>query len=241
MTHHPLSLLVGGSLVLLLVAPPCFAGAVTGFTGTDGFSAVPTARAHSILDTRINGVFPGDSLSEVLNILIGVADGVEVGLGGSLNVSQAGRTALDSVYPWVRAALPWGGPGLRTGFMVGSLLPGYNSSLEPEPGVTGLLDWTTGPLTSGFNLGYARGLSSGSHLVAANVNFSWALAGLACYEEQFVTWPVGGGATGGCRFSLGVPVGGGTTIDLTPAVLWTQTAAGVTWSFNPNLGLSLTF
>lgn len=241
MIHHLVRLAIGGSSVLLLATPPCFAGAVTGFTATDGFSPVPTAKAHSILDTRINVVVPSNSVSEVLNILIGVADGLEVGLGGSMNVNLAGRMALDSVYPWVRGALPWGGPGLHTGFMFGSLLPGYNSPLEPEPGLTGLMDWTTGPLTSGINLGYARGLSSGSHFVAANLNFSWTLAGLPCYEEQFVTWPVGGGANGGCRFSLGVPVGGGTSIDLTPALLWAQTTAGLTWSFNPNVGLSMAF
>lgn len=235
---------LGVILFALLSATPAYAGAVSGYSATDGFGAVPIAKGTSLLDSRINFVTPNSLAVPVVNVVTSLTDGLEFGVGSSMNISDLGasnRTSIESVYPWLRAALPLSTDTLKTGVMVGSLIPGVNAASEAQPGVTALVDWATGPVTSSVNLGYARGLSTGTNLAAGNLNFTLPLAGLSLYEEQFVNYPVGGFANGGIRAGLSFPVTKQLMFDITPAVLWGNGNTGTAWSFNPNVGFDLSF
>ncbi len=224
-----------------LTATPAMAGAVTGWTATDGFGAVPLAKGRSVLDVRINANMAGNSVAApVMNIVTGAADGIELGLGTTLS-SNPTRAAIDNVYPWLRAALPFSTETVKTGFMIGGILPAANSTSEALPGVTGLMDLVTGPVTTGINLGYSRGLSSQTNWGAANVNFTLPFAGLTWYEEQFVNVPMGGNSNGGVRGSAIIPVSETVACDVTPALLWTNDPTGTTWTFSPNVGLTMLF
>ncbi|HEY9897682.1 MAG TPA: hypothetical protein V6D00_00745 [Pantanalinema sp.] len=228
----------------MLPATPAYASAVTGYGASDGIGAVPLTRGTALLDCRINFVSPNSLAVPVVSVVTCLAEGLEFGVGTGLNVSDLGatnRTSLESVYPWLKASLPLGRDSLKTGVALGTLIPGINSTSEALPGVTGLVDWGCGPVTSGVNFGYAKGLSSGTNLAAGNLNFTLPMDGLSLYEEQFVNYPIGGFANGGIRVSLNFPVSKRLTFDVSPAVLWANGAAGTIWSFNPNLGFALSF
>jgi hypothetical protein len=254
----------------LMLSSPAYAGAVTAWGAADSFSAAPISKGTYVIDVRMNGglgLAAGSSFAfaPIANFVAGVWDGVEVGVGGGLNFSALGAAtnavSVESVYPWVRASLPFSTDMIKTGFMVGSLIPVYKSVTPAQPGITGLVDITTGPVTSSLNFGYSRTIGSSvtpavtdANILSGNVNFTWPVAGLTLFEEQFVNYPVGGSSNGGFRASVIFPfMDNKLTLDINPSILWSQTAAvaaagttpavpaGMAWTFSPNVGASYTF
>lgn len=233
-------------LMALLPAAPALASSVSVFGGSDGVGAVPVAKGTSLIDMRLNAVFPGNAVTApTLNVVTGIADGVELGIGSGLSFSAlgdpSGRTSLETVYPWVRTQLPMGGDWLKTAVVAGVTVPGVQSLSEVVPGFLAVADFATGPVTSSVNLGYARGVTSSTDWTTANVNFTLPMGGVTGYEEQFMNYPLGGYANGGVRASLILPLVEKMTLDLNAAALWTSGAAGSTWTFSPNLGVSYAF
>jgi len=238
-------LLLAG-LVALLPASPALAGAVSVFGGSDGIGAVPITKGTSLLDMRLNAVFPGNAMTlPTVNVVTGIADGVELGIGSGLSFSALGdaanRTSLETIYPWVRTQLPLSGDWFKTGVTAGVTVPGYQSASEVVPGLCACMDMLAGPMTSSVNLGYARGVTSHTDWATANLNFTLPLGGVTGYEEQFVNYPVGGYANGGVRASLIVPLVEKMALDVNAAGLWVNGTQGSTWTFSPNLGVSYTF
>lgn len=254
----------------VLAAPSAFAAAVTNWTGTDGFSAVPYLQGTNILHVRLDSAFPGyaqgNALLPGLNFTTAIIDGLDLGIGGGINFNGVGSSlnsvSMGAVYPWIRAAIPLGLENVKTGIMVGTSIPinansvvsnnvnNMNNRLSSEffPGITGLLDVYLGqltdsvvPLTMGVNAGYARGLTSGTNLLASNLNFSLPTNGLILYEEQFVNVPVGNYSNGGIRMGVYVPVGDKWLFDIKPAALWDTNSTGATWTFNPSIGAAMKF
>lgn len=233
------------STLWLLAASPALAGAVTGLGSTDGYGATPTPGGLVVVDTQVSAL-PGGSLAvPILSVAAGVNDGIEFGVGSSLDVAGFGtstrRTSVEAVYPWMRASLPFETDTLRTALMIGALVPAYNSSTELTPGMSLLADEAIGALTAGMNLGYAQGLTTGTNLTTLNVHFSLPVAAATCYEEQFYDYPVGGFGTAGVRASLIVPVLDRWSFNLTPAVLWGPSGTTRSWSFAPSAGITSTF
>lgn len=233
-------------LLALLPAAPALAGSVTVAGAADGIGAVPIAKGSALLDMRLNAVFPGNALSlPTVNVVTGIADGVELGIGSGLSFSSLGdpanRTSLETVYPWVRTQLPFASDWMKAGVVAGVTVPGYQSAAEVLPGLCACLDMPTGPVTSSVNLGYARGVSSGTDWANANLNFTLPLGAVTGYEEQFVNYPVGGYANGGVRASLIVPLVERMALDLNAAALWTNGSQGSVWTLSPNLGVSYAF
>jgi len=254
----------------ILTAPSAFAGAVTNWTGTDGFSAEPYLQGTNILHVRLDSAFPGyaqgNALLPGLNFTTAIIDGLDLGIGGGINFNGVGSSlntvSMGAVYPWIRAAIPMGIENIKTGIMVGTSIPvnannvasnnvnNMNNRLSSEffPGITGLLDVYLGqltgadtPLTLGVNAGYARGLTSGTNLVSGNLNFTMPTNGLILYEEQFVNVPVGNYSNGGIRVGVSVPVGDKWLFDVKPAALWDTNSLGANWTFNPSIGASMKF
>jgi hypothetical protein len=254
----------------LLAAPSAFAGAVTNWTGTDGFSAEPYIQGTNILHVRLDSAFPGyaqgNALLPGLNFTSAIIDGLDLGIGGGININGVGSSlnsvSMGAIYPWVRAAIPLGIENVKTGIMVGTSIPvnaggvvaanvnNMNNRLASEffPGVTGLLDIYLGqltnsvvPLTMGINAGYARGLTSGTNLVSGNLNFTLPTNNLIFYEEQFVNVPIGNYNNGGIRLGVNIPIGDKFMFDIKPAALWDTTSTGTTWTFNPSIGASMKF
>lgn len=256
----------------VLATPSAFAGAVNNLTGTDGFSAEPYSKGTNVMHLRLDSgftTFTGDNtlLAPTLNFTTGIADGIDLGIGGSMNFSNVGTSlnnlSSGAVFPWIRTAIPTNVDGIKTALMVGTSVPinplntpnsGNNAMLnimsrEFFPGFNALADINIGeathsylPLTLGVNAGYARGLSSGTNLLSANVNFRLPTDNFTVYEEQFVNYPVGGFANGGVRLGFSVPVGDKWMIDVKPAALWeADNVRGATWSFNPSIGASVKF
>lgn len=255
---------------VVLAAPSAFAGAVTNWTGTDGFSAEPYVQGTNILHLRLDSAFPGfaqgNALLPGINFTTAIVDGLDLGIGGGVNFNGVGSSlnsvSMGAIYPWIRAAIPLGIDNVKTGIMVGTSIPvnannvvannvnNMNNRLNSEffPGITGLMDIYLGqltnsvvPLTMGVNAGYARGLTSGTNLVAGNLNFSLPTNGLILYEEQFVNVPIGNYANGGVRLGVNVPVGDKWMFDIKPAALWDGSSTGATWTFNPSIGASMKF
>lgn len=255
---------------VVLAAPSAFAGAVTNWTGTDGFSAEPYIQGTNIVHVRLDSAFPGyaqgNALLPGLNFTTAIIDGLDLGIGGGVNFNGIGSSlntvSMGAVYPWIRAAVPLGIENIKTGIMVGTSIPinannvisnnvnNMNNRLSSEffPGITGLLDVYLGqltgadtPLTVGVNAGYARGLTSGTNLVSGNLNFSMPTNGLILYEEQFVNVPVGNYSNGGIRIGVSVPVGDKWLFDIKPAALWDSNSTGANWTFNPSIGASMKF
>jgi hypothetical protein len=236
------------ALAALSASPlPAFAGAVTGYTGVDGFAPVPIARGTFVLDTRVNIVAPGVTASPTLNVLAGLTDSLELGVGSYLNVSNlgAGATGLsaDLVYPWVRGSLPGlpPVPGLRLGYMAGGDIPlRLNSSAEAAAGLTLLLDYPAGPGLVGFAGGYKRGFETGMNRLSANVNYTYTLGNWMFYEENLVNAPLGGATDGAVRGCVCYYVTPAFCVDVNPAVTFIAGPA-LTASFNPNVGVAYTF
>lgn len=254
----------------ILAAPSAFAGAVTNYTGTDGFSAEPYLPGTNIVHVRVDSGFPGyaagNALMPGLNLTTAFADGFDLGIGGGFTFSGIGSNnssySTGTLFPWIRAAVPLGIENVKTGIMVGSSIPlnatsanigGNNANMnmmsrEFFPGATALADLYIGqmvgstlPLTMGLNAGYARGVSTGTNLVSGNVNFTLPTNGFIFYEEQFVNYPVSSYANGGIRVGMSIPVGDKFLFDIKPAALWEASASGATWSFNPSVGASIRF
>jgi hypothetical protein len=253
---------------VILTAPSAYAGAVTNWTGTDGFSAQPYQPGTNILHLRLDSNFPGNSSGNALmpgiNLTTSFIEGLDMGIGGGLNFYSLGTSfnnfSTGAIYPWVRVAVPLGIENIKTGIMVGTSVPietnapqnvKYNNSRSANefiPGITGLLDVFLGqltksepPVTLGLNAGYARGLTSGTNLLSGNLNLTVPYANLIFYEEQFVNVPVGNYANGGFRIGLNIPVGDRFIIDVKPAGLWDINSNGVSWTFNPSVGASMKF
>lgn len=238
-------LLLAG-LLASLPAAPALAGSVSVFGASDGIGAVPIAKGTSVLDMRLNAVFPGNAMTApTLNVATGITDGVELGIGTGLSFSALGdpanRTSLETVYPWVRTQLPLATDWMKTGMVAGVTVPGVQSLAEVLPGLCACADFATGPVTSSVNLGYARGVATGTDWATANVNWTLPLGGVTVFEEQFVNYPIGGYANGGVRASLIVPVIDKMSLDLNAATLWTSSPQGGSWSLSPNLGVSYAF
>ncbi len=252
-----------------LMTAPAHAGAVVNWTGTDGFSAEPYVQGTNIFHIRLDSSFPGfstgNALMPGLNLSSAITDGLDLGIGGGLNFSSIGTSlsniSMGAIYPWIRAAIPVGIENLKAGVMVGTSIPVNTNNVAPNinnmnnrlsteffPGITGLMDVYLGqftgadfPLTMGVNAGYARGLTSGTNLMAGNLNFTLPYSNLIFYEEQFVNYPVGGYANGGVRFGINVPVSNKVMFDIKPAALWDVSSAGISWTFNPSVGASVRF
>lgn len=253
----------------IFTAPAAYAGAVTNWTGTDGFSAQPylqgTNTIHLRLDSNFPGFTTGNSLMPGINLTTSLLEGFDFGIGGGLNFDSIGTSlnslSVGAIYPWIRAAIPIGIDNIKTGVMVGTSIP-INTNAGPQnvnnnisratneffPGITGLLDVFLGqltnsafPLTMGINAGYARGITTGTNLLSGNLNFTLPYAGLVFYEEQFANVPVGNYANGGIRVGVNVPVGDKFVFDIKPAGLWNANSTGVSWTFNPSVGASMSF
>lgn len=253
----------------ILAAPAAYAGAVTNYTGTDGFSAEPYLPGTNLIHIRLDSNFPGFSTGNALmpgiNLTTALIEGLDFGIGGGLNFNSIGtplnNLSVGAVYPWIRAAVPLGIENVKTGIMVGTSIP-INTTANPQninnnntrtsneffPGVSGLVDVYLGqltnsafPLTMGINAGYARGMSSGTNLLSANLNFTLPYAGLQIYEEQFVNVPVGNYSNGGIRLGVNIPVGDRFVFDIKPAALWDSGSTGTSWTFNPSVGASMRF
>jgi hypothetical protein len=252
----------------VLSSQAAFAGAVTNYTGTDGFSAEPYLPGTNLIHLRLDSAFPGyatgNMLQPGLNLTTALTEGLDFGIGGGLNFNSVGTPlnslSVGAVYPWIRAAVPLGIENVKTGVMVGTSIPiNANASTNPNsitnitaseffPGVTGLMDVYLGqltnsaiPLTMGVNAGYARGITSGTNLVSGNLNFTLPYAGLEFYEEQFVNVPLGNYSNGGLRLGINIPVGDKFRFDIKPAALWDTSSSGTSWSFNPSVGASMKF
>jgi len=262
-------IIFGAIAAAILIAPSAFAGAVTNWTGTDGFSAEPylqgTNILHLRLDSNFSGTNGGNALMPGLNLTTSLIEGLDFGIGGGLNFNSIGTSfnnlSMGAIYPWLRAAIPTGLDNVKTGVMVGTSIPVNTNAIQPNvnnnnnmtsneffPGVTGLMDVYLGqltgsavPLTMGVNAGYARGITSGTNLVSGNLNFTLPTNGIILYEEQFVNVPVGNYSNGGVRVGVNVPVGDKWMFDIKPAALWDAASTGVTWTFNPSIGASMKF
>jgi hypothetical protein len=255
---------------VLLASPSAFAGAVTNWTGTDGFSAEPYLPGTNIIHLRLDSAFTGNtggsSLIPGINYSTSPIEGLDFGIGGGVSFlsigSKSNSMTFGALYPWVRAAVPLGLENVKTGIMVGTSVPINNNPVSPSvsnningrsaneyfPGITALVDVYLGqlngsdrPLTLGINAGYARGITTGTNLVSGNLNFTAPALGLVFYEEQFVNLPVGNYSNGGVRVGVNVPVGKQFMFDFKPAALWDTSSSGINWSFNPSIGASMKF
>lgn len=253
----------------IFTAPSAYAGAVTNWTGTDGFSAEPHLRGTNILHVRLDSNFHtlsnGNALMPGVNFTTSLSDGLDFGIGGGVNFNSIAtplnNLSFGAIYPWLRAAVPLGIDNIKTGVMLGTSIP-INTNINTQninnnnsrnsneffPGVTGLVDVYLGqltgadfPLTMGVNAGYARGISSGTNLVSGNLNFTLPVGGVILYEEQFTNLILGNYANGGIRVGVNIPVGEKFMFDIKPAALWSANPTGATWSFNPSVGASMKF
>jgi len=237
-----------------------YAGGVTGWGATDGFSTVTVAKRDFVIDVRMNATFPGKAfVLPVLNVIYGLTDFMEVGVGTGLNFTtpfpESDKVSMQSIYPWVRMYVPLcsdSAPKVRLGLMFGTLIPLYNSVTAAQPGVSALLDINTNAGTFGANLGYSRTIpetvsdegvyAPGSNVVSANLNYSYTFEHVIIYEEQFINHFVNGDPNGGFRLSALFSFNDGKIIlDINPAVLWINVGDETDWYFSPNIGASFTF
>jgi hypothetical protein len=238
----------------LLFTSAANAGAVTGYYALDGFNTVPVAKGSYLIDFRFNGGIglasnSSFSFAPTLNFAAGVWEGVEVGIGGGLNFSGFGTPtnnfSVESVYPWIRASLPLSNDLIKTGLIVGSLIPVYNSVTPAQPGISFLMDIATGPVTSGLNLGYSRTIpagTSGDNILSGNINFTLPVGAFTLYEEQWINYPTLGNVNGGFRGTIFYPVlDNKITVDVNPSILYSTGPKGTDWTFSPNIGLTYTF
>jgi hypothetical protein len=224
----------------------------------DGFNTVPVANGKYLIDFRFNsgiGLTSGSTFSfaPTLNFAAGVWDGVEVGIGGGLNFSgfgaPTGNISVESIYPWVRATLPFSNDFIKTGIIMGSLIPVYNSVTPAQPGISFLMDISTGPVTSGLNFGYSRTIpsqpaagTSGDNIFSGNINFTLPLSAFILYEEQWVNYPTLGYVNGGFRGTVFLPLfDNKISLDVNPAILFSTGPKGTDWTFSPSIGLTYTF
>ncbi len=250
------------SAAFILSVQMAFAGGVVGWTATDGFNTVPITKRDLVVDLRFNAVVPFKSDFEkgfqpTLNLIYGITDFMEIGIGTGLNFYSPARPdeiSIQSVYPWIRVYVPFKPDSIakvRFGFMVGSLIPAWNSSTYAQPGASALLDVKLKNGSLGFNGGYSHTIvesidpespESGSNIVSGNINHSMSFEKFSIYEEAFINHALQGDPNGGFRFSMYFPVAKGKIVlDLNPAVLWYNVGEETDWYFNPNVGASFYF
>jgi len=200
---------------IALTSTPAFAGGVTGWTATDGFSAVPIAKGTTILDSRlyleVNKDLTIGANAPTIHLLEGVADGVELGIGAQTQNAFAagGLSQMGTLYPWLRASIPAiSSDAIKFGYMAGVFVLNANTkdangnatvAQTLTPGLSLLADIPLGGSTLGINLGYkkdyAQGLDDkgnikgdGSQYLSLNFNETWAAGGLNFYSEVFADY-----------------------------------------------------
>jgi hypothetical protein len=239
---------------IALTSTPAFAGGVTGWTATDGFSAVPIAKGTTILDSRL--YMEVDKKLNLLaqptvHLLEGVGDGVELGIGAQTanSFAGAGLSQLATLYPWVRASIPAiSSDAIKFGYMAGVYILNASDfkSQTLTPGLSLLADIPTGGSTLGINLGYKRDYAqgvewgtAGSQYASLNFNETWSAGGFNFYSEAFTDFNVTTNdfAVSGARLTVGFPVNEKFSVDVNPAVLF----RGGQTIFQPNFGFAITW
>lgn len=250
------------SFACIIAAQEAIAGGVTGWTATDGFNTVPVSKRDLVVDLRFNSTLPfksglEKSFQPTLNLIYGLTDFMEVGVGTGLNFYSPARpdkVSIQSIYPWIKVYVPFKPDSIakvRFGFMVGSLIPVWHSSTAAQPGVSGLLDFKLKNGSLGINAGYSRTMPetidpenpvAGSNVLSANINHTMSFEKFSIYEEAFINHALHGDPNGGFRFALYFPVAKDKIIlDVNPAVLWYNAGKTTDWYFNPNIGASFIF
>jgi hypothetical protein len=198
-----------------------------------------------VLDVRAAAFVPRatHAVSEI-SLLAGASEWLEIGATAAAAFQGAasavpGLVALD-IYPWAKAALPLATDTLKTGLILGGALSGFQSTTDPTPGATALLDLALGPVLASFNLGFARRLNAGTNLASANLNFTLPLAGLTLYEEQFALYPFEQ-FTAGIRATAVLPMGEKLAVDGSLAALYTNAPGQAPWVLSPAIGFSTGF
>ena len=250
---------------IALTSTPAFAGGVTGWTATDGFSAVPLAKGTTILDSRlyleINKDLSIGAAAPTVHLLEGVGDGVELGIGAQTNSAFAagGLSQLSTLYPWLRASIPAiSSDAVKFGYMAGvfalntTAADGKTVSQTLTPGLSLLVDIPMGGSTAGINLGYKRDYSNaavdgikadwgtaGPQYASLNLNDTWSAGGINFYDEVFTDFNLTTGdfAVSGARLTVGFPVNDKFSVDINPAVLF----RGGQTIFQPNFGFAITW
>src|SRR6185295_5925032 len=104
------------------------------------------AKKDFVLDVRFNTTLPfksglEKSFQPTLNLVYGLTDFMEVGVGTGLNFyspSREDELSIQSIYPWIRVHVPFKPDSIskvRFCFMVGTLIPGWKSTTPAQPGV----------------------------------------------------------------------------------------------------------
>jgi len=238
---------------IALTSTPAFAGGVTGWTATDGFSAVPIAKGTTILDSRLY-MEVDKNLNTLaiptVHLLEGAGEGVELGIGAQTSnaFAGAGLSQLGSLYPWVRASIPAiSSDAIKFGYMAGVFMFN-NGDAKPvlTPGLSLLADIPLGGSTLGVNLGYKRDYKPGvewgtadNQYVSLNFNDTYSAGGFNFYEEIFTDFNVTANdfAVSGARLTVGFPINDKFAVDVNPAVL----IRGGQLIFQPNFGFAITW
>ena len=239
---------------IALTSSPAFAGGVTGWTATDGFSAVPLAKGTTILDSRLYMEVNKDLTMiavPTVHLLEGVGEGLELGIGAQTAnaLGGAGLSQLSSLYPWLRASIPAiSSDAVKFGYMAGVFLlntADYKAQTV-TPGLSLLADIPMGGSVGGINLGYKRDYSqgaewgtAGSQYASLNFNDTWSAGGVNFYAETFSDFNLTTGdfAVSGARLTVGFPVNDKFAVDINPAVLF----RGGQTIFQPNFGFAITW
>lgn len=246
---------------IALTSTPAFAGGVTGWTATDGFSAVPLAKGTTILDSRLYLEVKKDltinAAAPTVHLLEGVGDGVELGIGAQTNgaFGPGGLSQLSTLYPWIRASIPAiSSDAAKFGYMAGVFVANNAAGTAQTltPGLSLLVDIPMGGSTAGINLGYKRDYSNGavdgnkadwgtagSQYASLNFNDTWSAGGFNFYDEVFTDFDITNNdfAGSGVRLTVGFPVNDKFSVDINPAVLFRK---GET-IFQPNFGFAITW
>ncbi len=237
---------LAASSLLAVLPVPAHAAAVKTWGPVDGVGAAPLANGSALLDVRAAAFIPGTThaLSQI-GLLAGASEWLEIGAvvgAGFQGVTgpSPGAVSLD-IFPWAKAALPLANETVKTGVLLGGALSGYASSTETTPGVTALLDLNLGPALASLNAGYARRLTTGVDVAAANLNFTVPAGQTTFYEEQFATYPVGEFTRAGIRGAVIFPLGPRLAVDGSLAALYTNSPREPAWSLSPGIGVSAAF
>lgn len=230
-----------------LSASPAFAGAVSGYTGVDGFAPVPIPHGSTLVDLRVNSVYAspasGWALAPTLNVLHGIAENHEIGVGSWYDFGGVGTAAATNnpsvVYPWARGLLGTTGTGSRIGYMAGGDIA-LNGAYSSSVGLTILADhpWAGGLL--GFMGGVRRYFdAAGTYRPSGNVNYTFTSGPWMLYAEVMGNLPVGAAPwDSALRGSVTYLFTSNFSADINPALTYSP-AAG--YAFNPNVGVSFMF
>jgi hypothetical protein len=252
---------------IALTSSPAFAGGVTGWTATDGFSAVPLAKGTTILDSRlyleINKDLTIGAAAPTVHLLEGVGEGLELGIGAQLGSGYQALTVFNpngaaqvaTLYPWLRASIPAiSSDAVKFGYMAGVFVANDTKAGAQTltPGLSLLVDIPMGGSTAGINLGYKRDYSNaavegnkadwgaaGAQYASLNFNDTWSAGGINFYDEVFSDFNLTTGDffQSGARLTVGFPVNDKFAVDINPAVLF----RGGQTIFQPNFGFAITW